>query len=293
MPPTLPRLYAAFSGAALELLDTDVDVMGRNLERVVMLYEGDISPDDTISGPMRIIGWDRPTLLRNIERVMPSREFAGTVIVNFEVFERSLNPLTLGAIGDVLDTIKTARPKCRTGWYGHPRRFLWEWQADDMAGPIAAYERVFMEWWRERAMNARDVLAPHMYPIGAVVPRSEVWRWRSPASPKRYAMEDVAVLMRHQVEWVKGLQHAFNTFSRPKPPALWFYTPLIAEGGPDPKSWAAGHYDAEQTRLWLGMMRDAGIEDIAIWLHANPGKPEELEVCRRALVECVFAGLGV
>lgn len=279
------KLHAAFSGAAAELLNSDVDVMGRGLEPVVLLYEGDLSPDPTQHGAGRVLAWDIVHTRESVWEKIPDPEYAGKVVVNFETIERSLNPSTLAAMGDLLALISEMRPKAKIGWYGHPRRFLWQWEKEGWVGEVDSYAKAWMAMMNDAdglLGESMSLLAPHNYPLGELVEtRSEMLKGKY-----RYLREDMERFIVRQTRWVDALP-------RGKREVLWFVTPFVARTGDPAGDYTCNLVSAKTFGAWVKAMREGGAENIAIWMHAVPGEEGQLERVRKALVEVVFEGLGV
>jgi hypothetical protein len=277
------KLHAAFSGAAAELLDSDVDVMGRGLEPVVMLYEGDITPDRVGSaggkfdGTARLLSWDWMTLVHNVRRMVPDVNYAGWICVNVETVEESLNPTTLAAMKDIIATICNERPRAKVGWYGHPRRFIWPHLNGDKGGNVDRYCELF------QTMGWLEALTPHHYPVGELVQtRGELLKERH-----TYLQEDMALAITRQVSLVNLLANDRKNGR----PVLWFVTPFVCRPGDPEGDYTCNRLSKESFAAWVKMLREAGVDNMAIWMHATPGEAEQLERVRKALVEVVFAGV--
>lgn len=276
------KLHAAFSGGAAELLQSDVDVMGRGLEPVVLLYEGDLSPDTTQKGAARVLAWDIVHARASVAAKIPDPAYAGKVVVNFETFERSLNPSTLAAMGAILALIRELRPAAKIGWYGHPRRFLWQWEKEATVGEIESYGTAWLAMMDGLLGQSMNLLAPHNYPIGELVEtRAELLKGKY-----RYLREDMERLIVRQTRWVDALPHG-------KREVLWFVTPFVCRPGDPPSDYTCNLVSAATFRRWVEAMRDGGAENVAVWMHTTPGDEGQLERVRKALVEVVFEGLGV
>jgi len=279
------KLYAAFSGGALDLLDTDPDIMGRSLERIPLLYEGDITPDrpgdggGKWDGVSRLLAWDWGTTVESVRRVVPDPDYAGWIVVNFETFEQSLNPTTLAAMKDIVATISNERPRAKVGWYGHPRRFFWQHLTNDKTGEIDRYMEQFA------TMSWLDALAPHQYPVGEVVASRDSQR----KTPKSVLAEDATLAIKRQANLVEIMAGVWEEgkFKRRRP-VVWFVTPMKQEGDDS----TAGCWDAAQFDWWIKSMRAAGVTDLAIWMHCTPGRADQKERVRKAL-EMVFEVCGV
>jgi len=302
LPPVPPlKLYAAFSGGAIDLLDTDPEIMGRSMERIPLLYEGDITPDrpgntaGKWDGVARLLAWDLMATRESVRRLVPDVNYAGWIVLNFETFEKSMNPATLAVMSHIVSCVQVERPRAKVAWYGHPRRFFYQHLSDDKTGEIERYIEVFTQ------MDWLGALAPHQYPVGEVVASKATQL----VVPKSITADDATRAIRTQASLVDTLANRefVNTKVKQavkvKRPVVWFLTPLKQAKSTNPETGeekvdsTAGCYEPAQFAWWVDTMRAAGITDFAIWMHATPGEEDQVERVRRAMVDVVFPAFGV
>lgn len=285
------KLYAAFSGGAIDLLDTDPEIMGRSMERIVMLSEPDLSPDPSLVGVARLLAWDETAVLASVTDKIPDTNYAGKIVVNFETFERGLNPLTIDTMGRLMARIARHRPFAQLGWYGHPRRFYWPWLAQDISADVDGYSLAWMKMSNGRLGEAMTLLAPHQYPVGELVKT----RVEQLESKGLYLAEQARLAIGSQTRWVHELAR------QEAKPVVWFVTPM-KQGNKtwrNPKTgemeddYTHGYYSREQFTWWVSLMLESGVTDFGVWMHARPDAADQIERVRTALVEVVFPAFGV
>lgn len=276
------KLHAAFSGGALELLANDVDVMGRGLEPIVMLYEGDLSPDASQKGAGRVLAWDIVEVRKSVAAKIPDPAYAGKVVVNFETFERSLNPMTITAMGTLMALLAELRPAAKIGWYGHPRRFLWQWDKEANVGEIESYGTAWMAMMDGLLGQSMSLLAPHNYPIGDLVEtRAEMLKGKH-----LYLAEDVERLITRHTRWVDALP-------RGKREVVWFITPFVHRPDDPDEDYTCNLVSAGTFARWVKAMQEGGAESVGIWLHTTPGDVPQFERARDAFLNVVCPALGI